>query len=124
MIATHAGYRFKDDQAYMLRPDTIEKIADRGGVIGLILARHQLYHGLELERPDELSGAVEAIGKHIGAIHGVTESYEQIGIGSDLDGFIKPTVGGVEYAEDLGKLARELEKAFPAKRRRFSPEMP
>ena len=35
------GHRF-GEQAYMLSPATIERIAERDGVIGLILAQHQL----------------------------------------------------------------------------------
>ena len=37
-----------------------------------------------------------------------------MGIGSDLDGFIKPTMSEVESAEDLAKLEQALRVAYPA----------
>jgi len=52
---------------------------------------------------------------HIDAIREITGSHEYVGIGSDLDGFIKPTVGGIEYANDLGKLIKPLEATYGAK---------
>jgi microsomal dipeptidase-like Zn-dependent dipeptidase len=36
-----------------------------------------------------------------------------MGIGSDLDGFIKPTVGGLDYVDQLESLRPGLEKRFP-----------
>jgi membrane dipeptidase len=113
VIATHAGYRFDGGLAYMLSDETIEKIAARDGVIGLIMANHQLNHHRQLPHRGGLRRTLRTIRDHVDAIHRVTGSYEQIGIGSDLDGFIKPTVGGIEYADDLVKLVAPLRKAFP-----------
>ena len=45
VIASHAGYRF-GGQSYNLTDGTIARIAARGGVIGLILAQHQLNDGV------------------------------------------------------------------------------
>lgn len=112
VIATHAGYRFDYGLAYMLSETTIEKVAARGGVIGLIMAHHQLNHKLTKRRRG-LPRTLKTIRAHIDAIHAVTDSYDQIGIGSDLDGFIKPTVGGIEYADDLRKLVEPLREAYP-----------
>ena len=110
VIASHAGYRF-GEQAYMLDRLTIERIARRDGVIGLILARHQLQDG----RADGegIEHTVATIRAHVDAIADVTRSHAHVGIGSDLDGFIKPTMSGIEAAEDLAKLERPLREAYP-----------
>jgi len=111
VIATHAGFRF-GEQSYMLSPETIKTIAGREGVIGLIMAHHQLNDSLTRRRGG-LARTVRTVRRHVEEIHRITDSYENIGIGSDLDGFIKPTVGGVENADDLAKLAERLRTEFP-----------
>jgi microsomal dipeptidase-like Zn-dependent dipeptidase len=112
VVATHAGYRF-GEQSYMLSAETIEAIAARGGVIGLIMAHHQLNDGL-FRHPGDLTRTLASMHAHIDAIREITGSHEHVGIGSDLDGFIKPTVGGIEYANDLGKLIEPLEATYGA----------
>lgn len=113
VIATHAGFRFSD-QSYMLSPGTIARIAGRGGVIGLIMARHQLNAGLPVTDPEDFKQTKKTIRSHIDKIHKHAGSYENVGIGSDLDGFIKPTLGGIECAKDLRKLSEPLREAYPA----------
>jgi microsomal dipeptidase-like Zn-dependent dipeptidase len=113
VIATHAGYRF-GEQEYMLSPMTICKIAGRGGVIGLILARHQLNEGIGLADPDDPAGTPLVLRRHIDAIRGVVADHTNahVAIGSDLDGFIKPTMAGIETAGDLATLRAPLEAAY------------
>jgi microsomal dipeptidase-like Zn-dependent dipeptidase len=111
VIATHAGFRF-GEQSYMLSRETIEAVANRKGVVGLIMAQHQLNDGLAGE-PGDLQRTMKSLRLHIEKIHGFTGSYEHVGIGSDLDGFIKPTVGGVEKVDDLGHLAEQLRLEYP-----------
>ena len=110
VIASHAGYRF-GKQSYMLDPATIAQITRRDGVVGLILARHQLQDG----RTDGegIEHTVETIRAHVDRIHEVSGSNHHVGIGSDLDGFIKPTMSEVESAEDLAKLEHALRIAYP-----------
>jgi microsomal dipeptidase-like Zn-dependent dipeptidase len=112
VIATHAGYRF-GEHSYMLDAETIRAIAGRGGVVGLIMAHHLLNDGLTEDR-DGIVQTMRSVRLHIGKIHELTGSYENIGIGSDLDGFIKPTVGGIEKARHLQRLAEHLGEAYPA----------
>ena len=45
VVATHAGYRF-GEQEYMLDRETILQIKRRNGVVGLIMAQHQLNEGV------------------------------------------------------------------------------
>jgi microsomal dipeptidase-like Zn-dependent dipeptidase len=110
VIATHAGYRF-GKQSYMLSAETIEAIAGRDGVIGLIMAHHQLNDGL-FRRPGDLSQTLASLHAHIDAIREIIGSHRYVGIGSDLDGFIKPTVGGIEYADDLKGLIGPLSATY------------
>jgi microsomal dipeptidase-like Zn-dependent dipeptidase len=111
VIASHAGFRF-GRQSYMLDPATITELARRDGVVGLILARHQLQDG----RADGegIDHTVATIRAHVDRIREVTGSNDHVGIGSDLDGFIKPTMSGVESAVDLAKLEDALRTAYPA----------
>lgn len=112
VVATHAGYRF-GEHSYMLAPETIRAVADRGGVVGLIMAHHLLNDALT-EDGGDIESTMRSVRLHIGKLHELTGSYEHIGIGSDLDGFIKPTVGGIEKVSDLGLLAERLAEAYPA----------
>jgi len=113
VIATHAGYRF-GDQEYMLSPTTISRIAARDGVIGLILARHQLNDDAGVEDPDDPAETPRVLRRHIDAIraHVPGRGNAHVAIGSDLDGFIKPTVAGIETAADLRTLAAPLREAY------------
>jgi microsomal dipeptidase-like Zn-dependent dipeptidase len=112
VIATHAGFRF-GNHSYMLSPETIEAVAGRAGVVGLIMGHDLLNDGLHRRR-GRLGRTEKTLRRHIGRIHGLTESFDHIGIGSDLDGFVKPTVGGIEYVDDLQKIARWLHEAYPS----------
>jgi microsomal dipeptidase-like Zn-dependent dipeptidase len=109
VIATHVGARSAgpDDQQYNLTPASMRSIAQRDGVIGLILAQHQLGK----TRSDDDSRALVA--RHINAIHETLRTHEHTGIGTDLDGFIKPTLHGIDRARDLGKLEQWIREDFP-----------
>jgi len=52
--------------------------------------------------PDAIPLACEAAGSHA-----------YVGIGSDFDGFIKPTSGGLERIEDLKLLREPLAELYP-----------
>ena len=119
VIATHAGFRF-GEQDYMLDAEAVERIAARDGVIGLILARHQLNDGIELDDPDDPAATHAVIRRHVDAIraHVPDHTNAHVAIGSDLDGFIKPTVAGVETAADLASLEAPLRDAYGGRRRR------
>lgn len=115
VIATHAGYRFKRrGQEYMLSGETVRRIAARDGVIGLIMARHQLNDDIEMTDPDDPTETPRVMQKHIDAIraHVPHHTNHHVAIGSDLDGFIKPTVAGIDTAGDLGSLEKPLRKVY------------
>jgi len=103
VLATHAGYRF-GEHSYMLSEDTVRAVAARNGVVGLIMAHHLLNDGLHEHDPGDFETTLRSIRLHIGKLHELTGSYEHIGLGTDLDGFIKPMVGGIEKARTLRPL--------------------
>jgi microsomal dipeptidase-like Zn-dependent dipeptidase len=107
VMASHAGYRF-GSQRYNLTDDTIARIAARRGAVGLILAQHQLTDGVRRTDTKTLEQTMDVIDRHIAAIGADT-----VAIGSDLDGFIKPTMGGVESAADLKPFADALRARHP-----------
>src|SRR4029077_13047664 len=51
VISSHAGFRF-GSQHYIDHEPTVRRIAERDGVIGLIMAQHQLNDGLR-KKPTE-----------------------------------------------------------------------
>jgi microsomal dipeptidase-like Zn-dependent dipeptidase len=111
VIASHSCFRFAS-QEYALTEDTIRRIQERRGVIGLIMAQHQLRDGLSRLRVRSLDRSIEIICDHIDRIASVTGSYDNLGIGSDLDGFIKPTMGGIESSADMARLERALRQRY------------
>lgn len=109
VISTHAGYRF-GKQEYMCDEEILLQIKRRKGVVGLIMAQHQLNDGIRkkgdfTERLDE---SLEIVCKHIDKIAEITGGYEQIAIGTDFDGFIKPSLGGLQDSGDLALLKAAL----------------
>jgi microsomal dipeptidase-like Zn-dependent dipeptidase len=116
VVATHTGCRF-GLQSYNLDKRTIRAIKDRGGVIGLIMAQHQLNNGfsrwLKGGRTRSFEDTVKVICRHIDRIHEITRSYDNIALGTDLDGFIKPTMTGIEGPADLQRLREPLELKYP-----------
>lgn len=112
VVSTHAGFRFGRQQ-YMHDKDTLLKIKKRGGVVGLIMAQHQLNDGIR-RHAKSLDESLEVIFAHIDKIAEITKSYEHIALGSDFDGFIKPTMGELESIGDLEKLEAPLRKRYGA----------
>ena len=111
VIATHAAFRF-GSQRYNLTPATIRRIADRGGMIGLIFAQHQINERLYEGETKTIEESLPILKRHVDEIrkHG---GHEVLAIGSDFDGFIKPTLGGFEHIDDLARLREHLEELCP-----------
>jgi membrane dipeptidase len=124
VFATHTGYRF-GTQEYMLATPTIERIKERDGVVGLIFAQHQLNDGLvdgpqapsappppRLPKPRSFEDSVALLRTHIDRIREITGSHRHTAIGSDLDGFIKPTLPDLEDMRDMARLQHALRGAY------------
>ncbi len=107
LIATHGGYRF-GGQEYMLDTDTVLEIKRRDGVIGLIMAQHQLNDGIRGTRTTDLDESFDVIRRHIDRIAEITGGHRHVALGTDFDGFIKPTMGGLESMADLKRLEERL----------------
>jgi microsomal dipeptidase-like Zn-dependent dipeptidase len=110
-IASHSAHRFGRDR-YNLSAETIERIAMRGGVIGLLLAEHQATDGLRWRRTGSLEDSLEVVFRHLDRVHEITGSHRHAAIGSDLDGFIKPTLAGLGDASRLGTLPHALAERY------------
>lgn len=109
VIASHAGYRFGRDR-YNLTPETIERIAARDGVIGLILATHQAADGLG--HPSRLEDSLAVLYRQIDRIREITGSHRHTAVGTDFDGFVKPTLPGLESEGDLHRLEDALHDRY------------
>jgi microsomal dipeptidase-like Zn-dependent dipeptidase len=114
VIASHAGYRF-GGQTYNLDEASVRRIAARDGVIGLIFAQHQLNDGLRRARTKTLEQSLEVLASHLDRIRAITGSHRHAGIGTDFDGFIKPTLGGLETSADLARLSGALIARYGAR---------
>ena len=106
VISSHGGYRF-GSQVYNHDDETVRRIAARGGVIGLIFAQHQLNDGVR-KKTQTFEESLDVITRHIDRLREITGSPEHVGIGSDFDGFIKPTLGGLERSSDMARLSSAL----------------
>jgi microsomal dipeptidase-like Zn-dependent dipeptidase len=109
VIATHMAYRFGDLE-YSFDDDTVRRVAARGGLLGLILCQHYITSGLDV--PETFDGSVQALCRHIDKIHQLTDSYDQIAIGSDLDGYIKPALPGLEHQGRMADLQHALRDRY------------
>lgn len=103
VVVTHAGFRFGKQQ-YMVDAALAKRIAARGGVIGLICAQHQLNDGLRRRRGRRIEHSTDVLCRHVDALAEATGGFDHIAIGSDFDGFIKPTLAELESSSDLAKL--------------------
>lgn len=118
VIATHSAYRFKAwprfrRLGYNFDDDTIQRIAARGGVIGLIACRHYISRGLRPWLPWRFEHAVDLLCSHIDRIRDLT-SIDHVAIGSDLDGFIKPALPGLKHMGRMDELQQALHDRYGA----------
>jgi membrane dipeptidase len=117
VLATHvATRRGVNGLDYNLTQPTVAEIARRGGVIGLIMGDHIVTDGLRPDPPkfgerrtQSLADSFDCLRTHIDTLHEwCGESYDHIGIGSDLDGFVKPTLAGIDYVNQMDDLERAI----------------
>jgi len=111
VIASHVACRF-GSQDYNASTETIERIAARGGLAGLILAEHQIADGLRRSRTTSLDDSLDLLFAHIDRIAEIAGSHAHTAIGTDLDGFIKPTLAGLDDAGRLAFLERALVERY------------
>jgi len=116
VLATHGACRFRRlrRREYNLSDDTIRRIAQRRGLIGIILCPHYILGGGPLRRTQtaDFKASVDAVCTHIDHIHEVTKSLDHVGVGSDLDGWIKPALTGLGHLGHMAALQAELRQRY------------
>jgi len=104
VLASHVALRFGDNE-YNLADETVERIAARDGVVGLIASAPHLADGGKA--PASFEDTCRALFRHIDRLRSLTGSHRHAAIGTDLGGFITPAPG-VENVGRLGALRRAL----------------
>jgi microsomal dipeptidase-like Zn-dependent dipeptidase len=112
VIGSHIACRLGKLE-YCLTDATIKRIADRGGVLGCILCEHYISDGLA-DEPKSFDDSFAALARHIDHIRDVTGSHEHVAIGSDLDGYIKPALPGLEHMGRMSALQDALVARYGA----------
>jgi microsomal dipeptidase-like Zn-dependent dipeptidase len=113
VIATHMACRlpgFAYD--YNLSDEVLRRVAERKGLLGLILCKHYISGGAK-PGPASFDDSFVLLKRHIDHIAKVTGSYECISFGSDLDGYIKPALPGLVQLADMIELQRRLAVDYP-----------
>ena len=109
VVATHTAYRFGDDP-YNLTAENFQRIVARDGVAGLILAEHQAADGLG--HTESIEDALAVLFRHIDRFHQIAGSHRHTAIGTDLDGFIKPTLARLETEADMRRVEQALRQRY------------
>lgn len=109
VLASHGACDF-GGLTYNLSDDQIRAIARRGGVIGLIACKHYMARGLS--KPRTFADSLDVLCRHIDRVRDVTGGHDTAAIGSDQDGFIKPTLPGLETPEGYDAVAGALAERY------------
>jgi microsomal dipeptidase-like Zn-dependent dipeptidase len=96
---------------YCLSDDTISRVAKRGGLLGCILCEHYITSGLRT-RVHSYEDSFDVLCEHIDRIREVTGSFDFVAIGSDLDGYIKPALPGLEHMGHMQALQESLRERY------------
>lgn len=110
VLASHMACRL-GSLAYCCTDETIARVAERGGVLGVIDCRHYVWDGARRPAGAGLAESVDRICAHIDRIAAVTGSFDHAAVGTDLDGYVKPALDGLEH---LGRM-RALQDALTAR---------
>ncbi len=113
VIASHSNCRSLVPGDRQLSDEMIKAIAERGGVIGTVLANSFLVAEWEKRNSAGLPVTVSDVVRHIDHIRMLTGTADHCGIGSDFDGGfgVESTPEEFDSAADIGKLASELARA-------------
>lgn len=106
LLATHAACALSPQAEYNISDEHIAAVHRHGGVIGLIACEHWM--SLGRNKPKNFEETMALLFEHIDRIHAVTGSYDNIGIGSDMDGFIRPSLKGLDTPEDYNSVKYRL----------------
>ena len=101
VLATHVACRLRRLD-YNLRNETIETVAARGGVVGLLACTHFVRDGFR--KPRSFADSADLLCRHVDRIVERTGSFDHVAIGSDLDGYIKPALPRVQHLGHMSAL--------------------
>lgn len=114
VVATHSACRFDGlTFEYNINESHIQRVADSGGVVGLIACKHWMSEGRS--HPKTFDDTMQLLFDHIDYIFSVTGTYDHIAFGSDLDGFIKPALPGLEIPYGYKELEQRLAMRYTSK---------
>jgi microsomal dipeptidase-like Zn-dependent dipeptidase len=111
VLATHIACRFGTYE-YNLSECTITEIGKRNGLMGVIFCDHWMHDGPSRHNPRGERETFERMKENIDRIKDIVSSHECTAIGSDLDGFIKPMLRGLEDIAGMAYLEKRLRKEY------------
>jgi len=109
IIASHIACRTGPVE-YNLREPYVKRIAERQGICGLTFCDHFVRSG-NGRRTRNLGESLERVHDQIAKLR-EWGGDDVLAIGSDLDGFIKPSLAGLSNARDHAKLAASLQERY------------
>jgi microsomal dipeptidase-like Zn-dependent dipeptidase len=112
VLATHIACRFGTYE-YNLSDGTIAEIGKRNGLMGVIFCDHWMHDGPSRRNPRGERETFERVKENIDRIAGIISSHQCTAIGSDLDGFIKPMLRGLEDMAGMAYLENWLRTEYP-----------
>lgn len=112
VLASHTACRF-GSLAYNLSDDTIREVGRRGGVMGVIACEHYASSGLR-RKVRTFDESMELVFAHVDRIAQVTGSHDHAAIGTDLDGWIKPALPGLEHLGHMRHVQEALATRYGA----------
>jgi microsomal dipeptidase-like Zn-dependent dipeptidase len=111
VVASHMACRFGDLE-YNLTDAQIARIGERDGAMGVILCDHFVKEGLRHRRTRTFDESLEVVSRHVDRMREVTGSHRHAAIGSDLDGYIKPALAGMDDMSAMSPLAAALAERY------------
>jgi microsomal dipeptidase-like Zn-dependent dipeptidase len=110
VFSTHAACALNTDDEYNITRDQIMAVQKRGGVIGLIACEHWM--SLGRRKPRNFDESMGLLFEHIQKIRDETGTFDNIAIGSDMDGFIRPSLKGFDSPAVYRDVAARLASKF------------
>lgn len=107
VIASHTACQFGKLE-YNVADKWIAKIGERGGACGVIACEHYARDGLRKQTKKTFAGSVDAIVAQVQRVERASGGTATAAIGTDLDGFIKPTLAGLGDSSRLAALRTAL----------------
>jgi microsomal dipeptidase-like Zn-dependent dipeptidase len=107
ILATHQGMRSVVGQEYNLSDEVARKVREREGLVGMILATHQMGDTVSAQ------ASKEVLKNHMDAVRTACKDDSCTAIGSDIDGFIKPTLDGIGDYDSMRNLKEWVEADQP-----------